>query len=126
VVNWFKKLFGIGKKSNGFLDEEDQEVLDARDEFITLHTELSSPWAMFEVVGFEADGQIKVEFNWNHAFIEHLDQLGFTAETEEDTVQLFFYASQMKPTHLREEGGDESVQLEDLPHLADNVNRVVR
>jgi hypothetical protein len=41
-------------------------------------------------------------------------------------VQLFFYASQMKPTSLLDGDGDESVQLDDLPQLSDNVNRLVR
>lgn len=81
------------------------------------------PWAMFEVDGFEDDGRIKVQFNWNAAFIRRLDQLGFTAETEQDTVQLFFYASQMRPMALH--GGDAPAPLEDLPTLSPNVNRVV-
>ena len=121
MVSWFKKLFG--KKASGFMN--DNGLFDKRTEFIQGHTSLETPWAMFEVVGFEDNGQINVEFNWNSAFIEHLDTLGFTAETEEDTVQLFFYASQMKPTSLQETG-DDSVQLDDLPQLADKVNRVVK
>lgn len=102
------------------------EVFAERHKFIEEQQALSTPWAMFEIVGFAPDGQIKVEFNWNDAFIEKLDELGFTAETQEDTVQLFFYASQMKPTHLMVAGGDETVQSEDLPQLSDNTNRVVR
>ena len=58
------------------------------------------PWASFEVTGFDEHGQIKVEFDWNKAFIDKVRTLGFQAETEEDTVQLFFYASSMRPTQL--------------------------
>ncbi len=58
------------------------------------------PWASFEVAGFDENGQIKVEFDWNAAFIKKINALGFQAETEEDTVQLFFYASSMRPTEL--------------------------
>lgn len=118
MVNWLKRLFGH--------KEPVVEVFAERHKFIEEQQALGTPWAMFEVVGFGKDGQIKVEFNWNDAFIHKLDELGFTAETEEDTVQLFFYASQMKPTHLAVAGGDETVQSEDLPQLSDNTNRVVR
>jgi hypothetical protein len=58
------------------------------------------PWASFEVTGFDDSGKIKVEFDWNDAFIKKINMLGFQAETEEDTVQLFFYASSMRPTEL--------------------------
>jgi len=87
----------------------------SEDLYIKHKQKLNTPWAMFEVVGFESDGKIKVQFNWNAAFIKKLDLLGFTAETEEDTVQLFFYTSQMKPTSLG--GEDEQVQPTDLPTL---------
>lgn len=118
MVNFFKKFFGKAKV------EDQPDVFAERHKFIEEQEALSTPWAMFEVVGFQNDGQIKVEFNWNRAFIKKLDELGFTAETEEDTVQLFFYASQMRPTHLELAGGDESVQSEDLPQLGNRVNRV--
>ncbi len=121
MVSWFKKLFS--KKPEGFMD--DDGLFDKRTQFIEAHTKLQEPWAMFEVAGFEDDGQIKVEFNWNDAFIRHIDNLGFTAENEQDSVQLFFYASQMQPTSLQETG-DDSVQLDDLPQLADKVNRFVQ
>jgi len=58
------------------------------------------PWASFEVTGFEDDGRIKVQTNWNKAFIEKIHALGFKAETEEDSVQLFFYTAQARPTEF--------------------------
>ena len=64
------------------------------------------PWASFEIVGFEKDGRIRVDFNWNDAFIKHIRELGFHAETEEDSVQLFFYTSSMRPTEL--DGAEEN------------------
>lgn len=124
MVNWFKRLFGKAEVSTKEFSAP--EIFAERHKFIEEQQVLSTPWAMFEIVGFQDDGQVKVEFNWNDAFIRKLDQLGFTAETEEDTVQLFFYASQMKPTSLMEAGGDESVQSEDLPQLSENSNRVAR
>ena len=58
------------------------------------------PWASFEVTGFEEDGRIKVTTNWNAAFIKKIYALGFQAETEEDSVQLFFYTAQARPTEF--------------------------
>lgn len=81
MVNFLKKLFpGKRKKSK-------------------------DPWASFEIVGFEKDGRIRVDFNWNDAFIKHIHGLGFQAETEEDSVQLFFYTSSMRPTEF--DGAEE-------------------
>ena len=82
------------------------------------------PWAMFEIAGFEEDGRIKVKFNWNTAFIKKAQELGFQAETEEDTVQLFFYASTMRPTDLSI--GDDPVQSDAHPTLSGQQNTVMR
>lgn len=60
----------------------------------------SSPWARFDVTDFGKDGRIRVEFDWNDAFIKKARELGFTAETDEDTVQLFFVSAGMRPTEL--------------------------
>jgi len=62
--------------------------------------ESTEPWASFSVTGFEKDGRIKVDFDWNPAFIRKIHELGFHAETEEDSVQLFFYTSSMRPTEF--------------------------
>ena len=64
------------------------------------HDKTKKPWASFEIMGFEEDGRIRVTTNWNQAFIEHIRGLGFHAETEEDSVQLFFYTAQARPTEL--------------------------
>jgi hypothetical protein len=78
------------------------------------------PWACFEVVGFEEDGRIKVGFDWNPAFITKINSLGFKAETEEDTVQLFFYAASMRPTSF---GGEDSPpELLEHPNLASDTH----
>jgi hypothetical protein len=92
----------------------------ARDKFLQQQENSDEPWAMFEVVDFEQSGRIKVEFNWNAAFIERINALGFHAETEEDSVQLFFYASQMKPTELSV--GDDPVQADATPRLSSPAN----
>ena len=77
------------------------------------------PWASFEVGEIGEDGQMKVHFNWNKPFIEKLHELGFRSETEEDTVQLFFYASQMRPEQLNYE---EKVASDAHPQLSNQQN----
>lgn len=105
MVKFFKNLFKRKAEREVYLAE--QEALD-------------TPWAIFEIKGFEADGRIKVGFNYNKAFITKINELGFQAETEEDSVQLFFYASQAKPTELS--NGDSTVQSEAHPTLSAQQN----
>lgn len=106
MVSWIKKLFGFKKTE--------------RESYISEQEGIVEPWAVFEVVGFEDDGRIKVSFNWNPTFIKKIHELGFQAETEEDSVQLFFYASQMKPTELS--GGDSGVGTDAHPQLSGQQN----
>lgn len=117
-------MVSLLKKFKNLFVKEELSLASNRQKFIDEQSVLDTPWAMFEVNGFENDGQIKVEFTWNDAFIYKLNLLGFTAETEEDTVQLFFYASQMKPTAISDIDGDETIQSEDLPQLSSNANRI--
>jgi hypothetical protein len=121
MFNFIKKLFEPKQNKNN-----KNGLLSSKDLFLLEQDESQTPWAIFEIVNFDEDGKVKVEFNWNQAFIKKLDEVGFTAETEEDTVQLFFYASQMQPEELSEVSGDESVQIADLPNLSQNVNRIVK
>jgi hypothetical protein len=107
-MQWLKNLFGSRKLSDA------EQLLSTRDAFMAAQEGTETPWAMFEVMGFEANGQIRVEFNWNDAFIKRI---------AEDAVQLFFYASQMKPTELS--GGDEAVQADQTPQLSAPANRIV-
>lgn len=117
MVNWFKRLFGARSPSDA------EQLLSTRENFMALQESAETPWAIFEIADFKDDGQIKVEFNWNPAFIKRINALGFQAETEEDSVQLFFYTSQMKPTSLS--GGDDPVQAEETLTLSAPVNRIV-
>ena len=79
------------------------------------------PWASFEVTGFEDDGRIKVNTNWNDAFITKIYELGFKAETEEDSVQLFFYTAQARPTEFDGIDSEEAVSL-DHPNLSSDTH----
>lgn len=109
-MNWLKRLFG----------RKVETKTSEREAYIAEQEAIETPWATFEVRGFEADGRIKVEFNWNSAFIRKIKDLGFQAETEEDSVQLFFYTSQMKPTEMT--FGDDPVQSNEHPQLSSQQN----
>lgn len=110
-VTFLKKIKKFFKKFSSKTDR--QSYLDEQEA-------LETPWATFEIGGFEDDGRIKVMFNWNAAFIKKINALGFQAETEEDSVQLFFYASQLRPTHLTE--GDDPVRSDNHPTLSSQQN----
>jgi len=90
------------------------------------HEASSVPWASFEIDDFESGERIKVKFNWNTAFINRIKELGFQAETDEDTVQLFFYTASMRPTELAGTGDpqDDAVQSESHPSLSTIQNEI--
>ena len=88
--------------------------------YFFFQTRSDAPWASFEVGEIGENGQMKVDFNWNKSFITTLNELGFKSETEEDTVQLFFFASQMRPESLIQ---DESpVASDSHPQLSNKQN----
>lgn len=84
----------------------------------------TSPWAAFEINGFEEDGRIKVDFSWNNSFIKKIKDMGFQAETDEDCVQLFFFTSSMRPVNLAEDPSDDAVQSSSHPNLSSINNQL--
>lgn len=108
MLAWVRRLFSGFKRLNpkaAYLEHQEASQF---------------PWATFEVIGFEDNGRVKVEFNWNAEFIRRIRALGFDAETDEDCVQLFFYASQLRPTELSE--GDDPVNSTEHPTLSGQQN----
>jgi hypothetical protein len=99
-------------------------AVDHEAEYLAEKEASDKPWASFEVGGFEDDGRIKIKFNWNQTFIEKIKGLGFEAETDEDTVQLFFYTSSMRPTHLAGDPQDDAVQSSTHPQLSQIQNEL--
>ncbi len=87
------------------------------------HERSKKPWASFEVSGFEESGRIKVSMSWNRAFIKKIYTLGFRAETEEDSVQLFFYTAQARPIQLDGSNPEEAVSS-GHPNLQADTNTV--
>jgi hypothetical protein len=88
--------------------------------FSSSQRKLKQPWAVLEIEAFEEDGRIKLAFDYNPAFIEKIHALGFHAETDEDSVQLFFLTSALRPMALSE--GDEAVQSMEVPSLSSPQN----
>jgi hypothetical protein len=109
VVKWLKGLFSSK---------------DARSAFTLQQEKLSTPWASFEINGFSDDGQVKVNFSWNPAFIKKLKELGFQAETAEDSVQLFFFTSSLRPSGLAADPTDDPVQSAAHPSLSSISNEL--
>ena len=52
----------------------------------------SSPWIDIISEGIDRDGQVRLEFDWNAAFIQHLHQHGFNHLDEEECVKEWFQA----------------------------------
>lgn len=113
MVNWFRRAKDYFFK----FPTPEEKVLAAREISTT-------PWASFEINGFEPDGRVAINMKWNPAFIAHLKTMGFEAETEEDTVQLFFYTSSMRPTALANDPQDDAVQSAAHPSLSTIVNEI--
>lgn len=117
MLKFLKSLFYRSPASKVDAISSDESV---RDVFISEKENSNTPWAMFEIDGFEDKGRIKVQFSWNEAFIKKIKELGFDGENDQDRVQLFFYASQMRPTELTI--GDDPVQSDQHPRLSDQLN----
>lgn len=83
------------------------------------------PWASFSVTGFESDGRVKIEMDWNDEFITKAKALGFEAETDQDIVQLFFYTSQMRPAYMGEDPESDPISPAAHPNLS-NENHSLR
>lgn len=83
-----------------------------------------TPWAVLEVQDIEENGRVKIGFDYNKSFVERVKKMGFHAETDEETVQLFFMASALRPITLA--GGDAAVQSDAHPQLSSNQNTLVQ
>lgn len=95
-----------------------------RDWFSRVMRKQAEPWATLEIESFEEDGRIKLAFDFNEPFIEKIKGMGFQAETDEDSVQLFFLTAALRPMTLA--GGDEAVQSAEHPSLSSPQNLLVQ
>lgn len=122
-MSWLAKLFGKKAPETQVLDEDEDEYSWVEPETPTrtsAFNDVKDPRASFTITGFEQD-RIRVEFDWNDSFIEAVHRLGFVAETDEDTVQMFFYASSMRPTGIPSETQDLSAPEVRLAHESNRL-----
>ncbi len=50
------------------------------------------PWLEIISEGIESDGRVRLEFDWNSAFIEHIREFGFVGHNEEECVRMYVEA----------------------------------
>lgn len=90
--------------------------------FSKVNRKKDTPWAMFEVETIDENGRVKLAFDYNDVFVERIKAMGFQAETDEDTVQLFFATAGLRPMSLI---GDPNVQSDNHPQLSSPSNILV-
>lgn len=101
MFNLIKKLFHNKADVDDLGTVGEETFNQQEDEYISPFADIAEPRAAFTIVGIE-EGRIKVQFDWNKPFINTINKMGFIAETEEESVQLFFYASAMRPMNISE------------------------
>jgi hypothetical protein len=84
------------------------------------------PWACFETTGVSAEGRVAFSISWNEAFIENLHKYGFIGQTDEESVQLFFLHSRMRPEELAGIPDDQGAIAEATPELTSEANTLRR
>jgi len=77
------------------------------------------PFGGYFTTGIAADGQAPIQFVWNRAFIENIRAAGYSCETEEEMVELFYVAVRPTPQYDVEE---EPVNSEEHPMLSNDGN----
>ena len=78
---------------------EDSSAEEIREWYDRLQTESETPWAIFEIQGFDENG-MKVGFNWNPAFVETVTGFGFTGESDAEIVENFFTMMKALPSSV--------------------------
>jgi hypothetical protein len=99
MVNWFKNLF----KAKGYPDLSYKQEQTVNTEEIPIGKDGKKPWAKFEITDVSEDRFLRIEFDWNESFILFLKEQGYSAESDEEMVELFFQSTHMAPDNGVEE-----------------------
>jgi hypothetical protein len=75
------------------------------------------PWVEIVSDGIE-DGQVKLEFEWNDAFIKEIRDHGFVGHTEEECIQQWLEALTRQTTQEIEEEVVDHPSPENHPSLS--------
>lgn len=84
---------------DSYSELENSSAEDVRVWYDRLQTESDTPWAIFEIQGFEDNG-MRVGFNWNPAFIETVTGFGFTGDSDAEIVENFFAMMKAAPSSI--------------------------
>jgi len=74
----------MGDLTDGLNDQAVVDLFSGRE-----NVELEEPRLDVVHSGIDNDGRIKMELDWNTAFIRHLAENGIEAESEEEAVQMY-------------------------------------
>ena len=80
----------------------------------------SKPWASLETTGPDNMGRVEFSLSWNKVFVENLRNNGYAGMTEEETVQMFFLATQMIPESMLSDL--DTVNPSATPNLTNEAN----
>jgi hypothetical protein len=111
-VNDYNKLFlddlkvKLGNLVDGLCEADIIKLYVERE-----NIELEEPRLDVKHAGISEDGRIKMELDWNTAFIRHLADNGISAETEDEAIQLYL---SMLTHHLGDDVTTDMLSRDDV------------
>jgi hypothetical protein len=90
-------------------DKTDEQVIDL---FVGRENiQYEEPYLDVKHSGIDEDGRVKMEMDWNTAFIRHLKENGIEAETEEEAVQKYLSLLTSSYFHEHDESLEKDAEL---------------
>jgi hypothetical protein len=80
------------------------------------------PFGAYFTVGIQPNGQAPIQFMWNSAFIQNLEQYGYQCATEEETIELFYVATRPTNSLIKEPEVQQAINSDAHPMLSDPSN----
>ena len=66
-----------------------EEDLKAREQYLSRMKDSPEPWMELVAISANEKGQIKIELEWNDAFVKQLRESGFTGPDDETVMQRY-------------------------------------
>lgn len=82
------------------------------------------PWAKLEIVDIEEDGQLKLKYSHNEAFIQYLKSIKWDEGPEDDMVQSYLLSLGVMAAIA--EGNDNMINPDSHPELTNDANKFIR
>lgn len=70
-------------------DAQRQKDLEVRKNYVARMKESPEPWMELVAISADERGQVKIELDWNSAFVDDLRQNGFNGPDEETVIQRY-------------------------------------